>query len=161
MTGFEITMIVAAVLALAGLGYVAWLLYELSDALRERDIETRKALGEVKKTFLDADQSFKNLIDTLGAFEQMEQILALVKQSASHLSGAHDKIHSQLDTTGKFVKELHDLVQLWSKEGSALQQNYVRLSEAVEKAIVVENESAVRRNAELQAMLRDHGARAS
>jgi hypothetical protein len=163
MTGFEITMIIVAVLATAGLGYIGWLLYQLAEGLKVRAAETHEALRDVKQTFLEADQSFKRLIDTLGAFEQMQQILELVKTSASHLSDAHDRIGSQLEVSGRVVSELHALVAMWAKEGSALQQSYIGLSSAVEQAIIVENQRAVLRNAELQALLREHatGARPS
>ena len=161
MTGFEITMITLASLAVAGLGGVGWFLYRLTEDLKARDTETRRALGTVTTTFLDADQSFKQLVDTLGSFEHMQQILEIVKKSSSHLSDAHARIGSQLEVSGRVVHELHELVRMWAKEGSALQQAYVNLSRAVESAVVTENERALRLNAELQVLLRDHAAGAT
>ena len=163
MTGYEITMMTLAGLAVAGLGAIGWFFYRLTEDLKARDTAMRGTLATVTKTFLDADQSFKHLIDTLGSFEHMQQILEIVKKSSSHLSEAHARIGSQLEVSGRVVHELHDLVQMWAKEGSALQQAYINLSRAVESAVVTENERAIRLNAELQALLRDHatGARPS
>ena len=156
MTGYEIAILVVAILAAGTLGFVAWLLFELRKSYDARADEARETLLAVRSTFLEADRSFKNLIDTLGSFEHMQQILAIVKSSASNVSSAHDKIGSQLETSGRILRELHSLVSLWAKEGTALQQSYIALSKAVENAIVVENERALRLNAELQALLREH-----
>jgi len=146
-----VTAMIFTILGTLVLGYIAWLLYALAKSLE-------RTLHEVTTTFLEADRSFKHLIDTLGAFEQMQQILELVKLSASRLSDSHDKIGSQLETTGRVAGDLHKLVTLWAAEGTQLQQAYLNLSEAIEKAIVVENDRALRLNADLQALLRDHAA---
>jgi hypothetical protein len=158
MNGFQITMIILAVLAVAGPGTAGWFLYRLSEDLKTRDAAMQRTLGMVTRTFFDADQSFKQLVDTLGSFEHMQQILEIVKKSSSHLSDAHARIGSQLEVSGRVVHELHELVQTWAKEGSALQQAYISLSKAVENAVVAENERALHLNSELQALLRDHAA---
>ena len=153
-----LTVQICAILSTIALIYLA-VMFTLTIREGDKRIATvLEAMGEVKQTFLESDESFKNLINELHDLENLQQIRLLGEQVAERLTNAHDRIDSQVELSGKIIGQLHELVATWSKEGSELQRSYKSLAGAVEKAVVVEMDRATLMNAQLQELLTAHSA---
>ena len=127
------------------------------DLLAKDQAETRRSLTssaeKVTSAFLEADGSFKAMIDALKDVENLATIKQRVEEISSGLVAAHDKIKSQLHASGTLLGKLHELWELWSKEGTELQQAYGRLARLVEEAIVRDADTRQKLSVQLATLL--------
>lgn len=157
----------AAALVHRCLGELRRLRRELAATRQELVIELRGARQELAATregasaaadrvvhaFLEADDAFKQMIDALRDVENMGAIRERVDQIARSLLDAHHKMGAQVVSSGQIVERLHELVVLWSAEGSALQGAYQTLARMVEEAIVREASTRERLTLQLETLL--------
>lgn len=116
--------------------------------LAETRESTARIGNEVARTFLEADDSFKQMLDGLKDVENMQQIKLRADEILQLLLQAHEKIASQVAMSGKITEELHELVVIWSKEGTDLQKAHKALARTVEEAVT--REAATREKLALQ-----------
>lgn len=86
---------------------------------------------QVMKTFIEADASFKAMIDALQDVSNLQQMRHQVDGVATRFEDAHYKIASQIRTSGEILTQLHSLVSRWSAEGTEMKQAYQKLAEAI------------------------------
>lgn len=157
------TVLMASTLGALVFGVI--LVSKMLKEMREAGNETRigrKAILEshsrVEKTFLDAQDSFRRLVDGLQDLNNLQQIKLLTDQVLQGVVDAHQKIGSQVDATGRLVDALNEHVKLWSNEGTQLQAAYTKLAEAVEQALARDAEARQRLNMQVGQLLQTHAA---
>lgn len=125
----------------------------LRDEISRRHAETASKADQVVATFLQADQSFQAMVNTLKDVSTMAQLQQHAHQISTTLLDTHGKIDSQVATSGQIIEQLHQLVALWSKEGSELQKSYVSLARIVEEALVRDATNRAELKLQVEALL--------
>lgn len=123
------------------------------DQLKTTQQNVQNTAQQVTQSFLQADDSFKNLVGGLRDLENLQQVKQRIDQLCTSLVDAHSKIGSQLGASGQIVDKLHQLVALWSKEGTELQAAYVALAKAVDAAISSEARTREKLSLQLETLL--------
>lgn len=142
-------------------GFLVWLLCQWRERWGIESRNTQRLAKEITQTFLEADASFKSLIDTLRDLENLAEIRKRVDAILQSLVDAHEKLRSQLDGNGRTVGQLHALVARWSEEGSQLQQSYERLALVLEEALAIQNQRSEKLSGDLDRLLSTYARAAS
>lgn len=169
METLQIITCIASTLCALILGFATWLIYSLLQEARESNHrleaiseelgnfrkETQSTAQQIVYQFIEADNSFKNMVDALKDINNLQQIKGRADQIFANLVDAHEKIGSQLATSGQIISELHQLVVLWSKEGTELKQSYEALARAIEQVLLLEAEKRERLSIQLETWLNE------
>ncbi len=154
---------------MAGIGEISATLKQASTFVARRLEETSNQVttvaGELRDAFIQADEGFRHLVDGLQDLANLDEIKHRVDAMSTTLLDTHDKIGSQVQTTGLVVEQLGALVTHWSEEGSALQVQYEQLAGALEEALTRDVQAREQVRDRLETLLAHHargdGARAS
>lgn len=169
METLQIITCIASTLCALILGFATWLIYSLLQETRESNRwlgaiseelgnvrqETQSTAQQVVHQFIKAGNSFKDMVDAIEDTNNLQQIKGRADQIFARLVDVHEKIGSQLDTSGWIISELHQLVVLWSKEGTELKQSYEALARAIEQVLLLEAEKRERLGIQLQTWLNE------
>lgn len=160
-----IAAIVLLALMTLGIGALVFLAHkklqqtvQLQSILRKTSSEVSATGRQVADTFLKADGSFKEMIDSFKDIENLQEIKQRVELITTHLVDMHGKIGSQLDTSGRIIADLHRLIVSWSEEGSQLQRSYQELAQALERALVHDLQQRTELDTKLETLIQDQAS---
>lgn len=111
------------------------------------------AAAELVLVVKAADGSFRHLADSMRDLDNLQQMSGHVERLANETAGASAKIESQLETAGKVVEALHDVVDAWSKERAPIEAQTAALAREVEKALNFERDERQQLRLQLNALL--------